>query len=36
MIYDIVDMINDGAITHDDLSEFSDELQERVKSFFEI
>jgi len=31
MLYDIVHMINDGAITMDDLLEFSDELRDKVR-----
>jgi hypothetical protein len=31
MIYDIVRLINDGAITLDDLVDFSDELRDTVK-----
>lgn len=31
MLYDIVHLINDGAITMDDLLEFSDELRNEVK-----
>ena len=31
MLFDIVRMINDGAITEDDLIDFSDELKENVK-----
>lgn len=32
MVFDIVDLINDGVITINDLDEFSDELIENVKS----
>ena len=31
MLYDIIRLINDGAITMDDLLEFSDELRDNVK-----
>lgn len=31
MLYDIIQLINDGAITMDDLSDFSDELREQVE-----
>lgn len=31
MMYDILNLIHDGAITMDDLSEFSDELRAHVK-----
>jgi hypothetical protein len=31
MLYDIVHLINDGAITMDDLLEFSDELRDEVR-----
>ncbi|WP_261797187.1 hypothetical protein [Candidatus Stoquefichus massiliensis] len=31
MIYNIVSLINEGAIDFEDLEEFSDQLKERVK-----
>ncbi len=31
MLFDIIRLINDGAITMDDLSDFSDELRDNVK-----
>ena len=31
MLYNIVHMINDGAITMDDLQDFSDELRDKVR-----
>ena len=34
-IINIVSLINEGAISFEDLSEFSDELKERVRRFFE-
>lgn len=33
MLYDIIQMINDWAITMDDLSDFSDELRDKVEVF---
>ena len=35
MIYDIISLINDGAITVDDLESFSDELKETATVFLE-
>lgn len=35
LIYDIISLINDGAITVDDLEGFSDELKETVNTFLE-
>ena len=34
MIVNILDLLYEGAITLDDLSDFSDELQERIKSIY--
>ncbi|MDI3536996.1 MAG: hypothetical protein PWP16_1256 [Eubacteriaceae bacterium] len=31
MLFDIIRLLNDGVITMDDLSEFTDELRENVK-----
>ena len=36
MLFDIMQLINDGAITMDDLLEFSDELRSKVMSMQEI
>lgn len=36
MIYNILDLIQEGAITFDDLSEFSDGLRDRVKFIMEL
>ena len=30
MLYDIIDLINDGAITMDDLKGFSDDLRDKI------
>lgn len=35
LIWNIVALINDGAISFDDLADFSKELQETVHTFFE-
>jgi hypothetical protein len=35
MLFDIIDLINDGVITMDDLLEFSDEFRDNVKSLQE-
>lgn len=35
LIYNILDLISEGAITLDDLEEFSDELKETVRSLVE-
>lgn len=34
MIDNILDLLHEGAITLDDLSDFSEELQERIKSIY--
>lgn len=34
MISNILDLLHEGAITLDDLSDFSDELRERIKSIY--
>ncbi|MBE0450900.1 MAG: hypothetical protein IBX70_08645 [Clostridia bacterium] len=34
MLFDIIRLINDGAITMDDLSDFSDELRNQVNEFY--
>ena len=36
MIYNILDLIDEGAIEFDDLSEFSEELQENIKRIMEM
>lgn len=33
LIYNIISLINDGAISYEDLEEFSDELKETVRFF---
>lgn len=33
MLFDMIRLINDGVITMDDLSEFTDELRENVKVY---
>ena len=35
LIYNIISLINDGAISFEDLEEFSDELKETVRAFVE-
>ncbi len=35
LIYNIISLINDGAISFEDLEEFSDELKETVSAFVE-
>ncbi|OJV65171.1 MAG: hypothetical protein BGO41_01005 [Clostridiales bacterium 38-18] len=35
MIYDVIHLIRDGAITFDDLSDFSDDLKHEVRMFFD-
>ncbi len=35
LIYNIISLINDGAISFEDLDEFSDELKETVSAFVE-
>lgn len=35
LIYDIISLINEGAISFDDLDEFSDELKETIRAFIE-
>nr|WP_314466313.1 multidrug transporter [uncultured Clostridium sp.] len=35
LIYNIISLINDGAISFEDLEEFSDELKETVSVFVE-
>ena len=35
LIYNIISLINDGAISFEDLEEFSDELKETVGAFIE-
>ena len=35
LIYNIISLINDGAISFEDLQEFSDELKETVRAFIE-
>ena len=35
LIYNIISLINDGAISFEDLNEFSDELKETVSAFVE-
>lgn len=35
LIYNIISLINEGAISFEDLDEFSDELKETVSAFFE-
>lgn len=35
LIYNITSLINDGAISFEDLEEFSDELKETVSAFLE-
>ncbi len=34
MLFEIIRLINDGAITMDDLSDFSDELRNQVNGFY--
>jgi len=34
-LFDIIDLINDGVITMDDLSDFSHELKDEIKSLQE-
>jgi len=34
MIGNILDLLHEGAITPDDLSDFSEELRERIKSIY--
>lgn len=35
LIYNIISLINDGAISFEDLEEFSDELKETISAFLE-
>ena len=35
LIYNIISLINDGAISFEELNEFSDELKETVSAFVE-
>ena len=35
LIYNIISLINEGAISYEDLEEFSDELKETVRFFVE-
>lgn len=35
LIYNIISLINDGAIQFEDLEEFSDELKERVRAYID-
>lgn len=36
LIYNIISLLNEGAISYKDLEEFSDELKETVRFFIEI
>ncbi len=36
LIYNIISLINEGAISIEDLEEFSDELKDTISTFFEI
>lgn len=35
LIYNVISLINEGAINYEDLEEFSDELKETVRFFVE-